>query len=306
MGNVRFNGCLSMSVVIQVEGLRKIFRRPFRPPVEALQGISFSLNEGQAFGFVGPNGAGKSTTIKILTGAIRCFEGVALLNGRPVSDYRARKQLGYVPENPYLYDYLTPLELVSMGLRLHGVDRAVIPGRAMTWLEKLGIAAAAKRRIRELSKGMTQRTALAHALAIEPRLLILDEPLSGLDPVGRREVIDLLMTYRTQGGTLLFSSHVLYDVERLADDVIFLNQGKIHAIRPPEDLASEGGYLIRSSGGVCLPGQTHEVAQRKVMTVEREALWSTLAAIEAAGQTIMEIRPRMNVEAAYLSMIQHG
>lgn len=297
---------MSMSAVIRVEGLCKTFRRPFRAPVAALQGISFSLHEGEAFGFVGPNGAGKSTAIKILTGAIRRFEGVAELNGLPVSDYRARKQLGYVPENPYLYDYLTPLELVSMGLRLHGVERGAVRARAMNWLEKLGIAAAANRRIRELSKGMTQRTALAHALALEPRLLILDEPLSGLDPVGRREVIDLLMAYRAQGGTLFFSSHVLYDVERLADEVIFLNQGKIHAIRPPEDIASEGGYLVRSSGGSCIAGQVQEIGQRMVMTVERDALWSTLAALEAAGQTVMEIRPRMNVEAAYLDMIHHG
>lgn len=293
-----------MSPVIEIEGLRKTYKRSFAKPVEALRGISFVLEEGQAFGFVGPNGAGKSTTVKILTGAIRQYEGSALINGRPVSDHEARHQVGYVPENPYLYDYLTPLELVMMGLQLHGVARAVRKSQAMRWLECLDMAAAAHRRIRDLSKGMTQRTALAHALAVEPRLLILDEPLSGLDPVGRRQVIDLLLDYRLRGGTLFFSSHVLYDVERLADQVVFINKGKIHAITPPESISTGGGYVVRSSGGCAISGQQAEIGTQLTISVERADLWSTLRAIESAGQIILEVRPSMNVEAAYLEMIQ--
>lgn len=295
-----------MAAVIEIENLRKTYRPSFKKPVEALRGISLSLGEGQAFGFVGPNGAGKSTTIKILTGAIRKYEGKALINGKPVEDYRARHQVGYVPENPYLYDYLTPRELLLMGLQLHGVDRSARAARADLWLERLGIAHAGNRRIRTLSKGMTQRTALAHALAVQPHLLILDEPLSGLDPVGRRQVIDLLLEYRQQGGSLFFSSHVLYDVERLADQVVFINQGLIHSIAPPESIASGSGYSIRSSGGTMVPGQGVELGSRFTYQVSSEGLWAALRELESAGQTVLEVRPQMSVETAYLEMVGRG
>lgn len=288
--------------VIRLERVCKTFRRPFRPAVRAIQEVSLVIRPGEVFGFVGPNGAGKSTTIKVLTGALKVDAGEAWLNGFPVADHRARVGLGYVPENPYLFDYLTPLEVVSMGIRLHG-ERDNVRQQAMRWLERLGIAHAANRRIRELSKGMTQRTALAHALAIRPRLLILDEPLSGLDPVGRKEVIDLLMEYRSEGGSLFFSSHVLYDVERVADKVVFIHKGEIRRICTPTELAMSSGLIVRSVGGQACEGQREEAAKRWVMEVAQSELVQRVGQMVENGQTIMEVRPRMSLESAYLELV---
>ena len=147
-----------------------------------LHGVELDINEGEAFGFVGANGAGKSTTIKIIMDIIRADSGRASIFGVDSRDPRARLGMSYVPENPYLYDYLTPYELVRMGVMQHGLNVPDIKKHCYGWLERFGIAQAAKKRIRNLSKGMTQRTALAHALACEPRLLILDEPLVGSRP----------------------------------------------------------------------------------------------------------------------------
>ncbi len=206
-----------MTRAIAIHDLRKTYpRRWASPPFEALKGVSLEVAQGEVFGFIGPNGAGKSTLIKILTGVMRASQGEAALFGRAVADPAARQGLGYVPENPSLPEYLTPLEILDMGIRLH---RVAVPDRrahALRWLERFGLAEVANKTVRAFSKGMAQRTALAHALAVQPRLLILDEPLSGLDPIGRREVVDILADYRKAGGTIFLTSHVLHDVERLA------------------------------------------------------------------------------------------
>lgn len=163
----------------------------------------------------------------------------------------ARRGLGFVPENPSLQDFLTPYEILLMGLRLHGLRLGDERKHCMHWLERLDLAAVADSRLRGFSKGMLQRTALAHALAIKPRLLILDEPLSGLDPVGRKDVVDILDEYRRQGGTLFFSSHVLHDVERIADRFGLIHQGQLLTIRSPQELAADqaGTYVLSYRGG---------------------------------------------------------
>lgn len=199
--------------LVEVAGLIKRFKLKGRE-VNALDDVSFTVAAGESVGFIGQNGAGKSTTIKILFGAIRADAGEALLMGRSAEDPRSRAGVGYVPENPYLYEQLTPREVLSAGLRLHGIRGVENTRRTALWLDKLGIAYAADKRIRNLSKGMTQRTALAHAFAIQPELLVLDEPMSGLDPVGRRQVADLMQEYRQQGGTLFFSTHILHPEQR--------------------------------------------------------------------------------------------
>lgn len=195
--------------------------------VEAVGGISFSVAPGDIFGFLGPNGAGKTTAIKVLTGLIRATEGTALLFGRPVADARARQRLGFLPENPYVYPYLTPREFVSMSARLAGMRRAAARDRTNQVLDQVGILYAADRPAQRLSKGMLQRTGLAAALVADPELLILDEPMSGLDPVGRKEVRDLILGERAHGRTIFFSTHILSDVEALCDRVTILRQGKV-------------------------------------------------------------------------------
>lgn len=179
-----------MSSIIQVEDVRKTYPGSWRKPgKEALKGISLRVAAGETFGFIGPNGAGKSTLIKILIGSLKPSSGYATIFGRDVGDYEARRGLGFVPENPSLQEFLTPYEILLMGLRLHGVQVENAERHCMFWLERFGLNAVARSPLGKFSKGMMQRTALAHALAIKPRLLILDEPLSGLDPVGRKDVV---------------------------------------------------------------------------------------------------------------------
>ena len=186
-----------MNQVILVDEVGKTYPGGWRKPsIQALDGVSLSVSSGETFGFIGPNGAGKSTLIKILIGVLQPSTGKASLHGRDVADPMARQGLGFVPENPSLQDFLTPHEILLMGLRLHGTRVDDERGHCMEWLERFGLAAVADSAVRGFSKGMLQRTALAHALAIKPRLLILDEPLSGLDPIGRRDVVDILSEYR--------------------------------------------------------------------------------------------------------------
>ena len=214
--------------LIEVSSLRKTYRQGFwMKQVEAVKNVSLRVDSGAIFGFLGPNGAGKTTTIKVLTGLIAPSSGSAHLFGLPVSSPQARAKLGFLPENPYVYPYLTPREFVKLSGRLSGMRGSQLVSRVAAVLGQLGIAYAADRPVRRLSKGMLQRAGLAAALVADPELLILDEPMSGLDPVGRREVRDLILHERSQGRTIFFSSHILTDVETLCDRVAILRKGEV-------------------------------------------------------------------------------
>src|SRR5258708_91823 len=217
-----------MSLPIEVEKLEKTFRQGFfMRRVHALHGITFHVEQGEIFGFLGPNGAGKTTTIKILTGLIRPTSGKAAVFGHPVPSPEAMQRVGFLPENPYVYPYLTPREFVTLSARLSGLTGAEIRSRVEASLERTGIAYAGDRQVRRLSKGMLQRTGLAAALVADPELLLLDEPMSGLDPVGRKEVRDLIVEEKKRGKTVFFSTHILGDVETLCDRVVILREGKV-------------------------------------------------------------------------------
>ncbi|MBX3182465.1 MAG: ABC transporter ATP-binding protein [Polyangiaceae bacterium] len=214
--------------MIRVEGLSKTFVQGFwMRRVEAVRGVTFSVDAGSVFGFLGPNGAGKTTTIKMLTGLIAPTRGRAELLGAPIGDPRVLRRVGFLPENPYVYPYLTPREFVEMCGELSGLRGAACRDRARRSLERTGVWYAADRQVRRLSKGMLQRTGLAAALVADPELLILDEPMSGLDPVGRREVKDLILEERQAGRTIFFSTHILADVEALCDRVAILRSGVV-------------------------------------------------------------------------------
>jgi ABC-2 type transport system ATP-binding protein len=214
--------------VILVERLKKEFRQGFfMRRVLAVKDISFSVDRGDIFGFLGPNGAGKTTTIKILTGLISPSAGRAELFGEAVPSRRALARIGFLPENPYVYPYLTPAEFVVLCGRLSGLSAGAARDRTRQVLEQVGVAYAADRPVRRLSKGMLQRTGLAAALVADPELLILDEPMSGLDPVGRKEVRDLIVEERKRGRTIFFSTHILNDVESLCDRVAILRKGEV-------------------------------------------------------------------------------
>jgi ABC-2 type transport system ATP-binding protein len=297
---------MNVSPAISIENLRKTYPAAWRKPAkEALRGVSLAISEGETFGFIGPNGAGKSTLIKILIGTLRPSAGAARLFGRPVDEAAARQGLGFVPENPSLQEFLTPYEILLMGLRLHGTKVADERRHCLHWLERFDLAAAADSPLRGFSKGMMQRTALAHALAIRPRLLILDEPLSGLDPVGRKDVVDILDDYRAGGGTLFFSSHVLHDVERIADRFGLIHQGELLTIRSPQEIAADqaGRYVLRYRGGTTIAGSREIRADLSEVEADAADLASLLALIQGGGGVVQEVRPAVSLETVFFRTI---
>mgnify|MGYP006173034487 FL=1 len=237
-----------MSAALEFHGVSQTFRVKGKS-VQALRDVSFSLAEGEVFGFVGPNGAGKSTTIKVMLDIINDYQGEVRIYGVDARRAEARQPLAFVPESPALYEQFTPLEILRMGLSMYGIKRVDADAWCMQWLERFSVAQNAKRRIRELSKGNVQRVALAHAMVVQPKLLVLDEPLSGLDPVGRKDVVDILTEFKQQGGAIFFTSHVLHDVERIADRFGFINKGELLTVRSPRELAAERAdqMLVRCS-----------------------------------------------------------
>ena len=215
-------------LLIRVSELKKTFRQGLlMRKVEAVKGVTFEVPRGDIFGFLGPNGAGKTTTIKILMGLISPTSGSAFLFDDPVPSARALGKVGFLPENPYVYPFLTPTEFVEMCGRLSGLGGRAVRDRTRHVLGQVGILYAADRPVRRLSKGMLQRTGLAAALVADPELLILDEPMSGLDPVGRKEVRDLVLDEQKRGRTIFFSTHILSDVETMCDRVTILRQGRV-------------------------------------------------------------------------------
>lgn len=295
-----------MSTAIYIDKLSKRYRDKRFRTVEAVRDVSLAVEEGEAFGFVGPNGAGKTSTIKIMMGLNQADGGRIEIFGKDVSDHASRKGVGYVPENLYLYDYLTPLEFLRAGARMHGVAADGLDAHCMRWLERFDIARVAKKRIRTFSKGMTQRTALAHALACRPRLLVLDEPLSGLDPVGRQLVGEVLQEYKAQGGTVFFCSHILHDVERLADRFGIIHQGRLRTVSSPDELLGATGrrLLVRTRGETALQGFNADGGGKWSRVVEQENLWAALDAARQAGHEVLEVQPQgASLEAAFMAYI---
>jgi ABC-2 type transport system ATP-binding protein len=217
-----------MAHVVEVRDLHKTYRpHVFGPPVHALRGISFAVREGECFGYLGQNGAGKTTTMKVLTGLMTPSSGTATLLGRPCGDEAARRELGYLPENPYFYEHLTPVEALQFYGRLSGLTAGEVAERTPALLARVRLESAAHRRIRGFSKGMRQRLGLAAALVHRPALLMLDEPLNGLDPSGRQLVKDILLEERQAGRTVFLCSHVLADVQELCDRIVVLHGGVV-------------------------------------------------------------------------------
>jgi ABC-2 type transport system ATP-binding protein len=229
-----------MADAIRIENLQKSFRLGFIPKTkEILKGITFSVQEGEIFGYLGPNGAGKTTTIKCLLGLIFPDKGKIEIFGQPHLSARARQALGFLPENPYFYDYLTAREFLAFYADLFGLGRREKDKRIVQLLKLVGLERAAGLQLRKFSRGMLQRIGLAQALVNDPKLVILDEPLGGLDPLGRKEIRDIIVRFKREGKTVFFTSHILQDIEMICDHVAIIVGGRIVKQGALQDLVSE-------------------------------------------------------------------
>jgi ABC-2 type transport system ATP-binding protein len=226
-------------VVLEAEHLSKTFAVGFfRKKVRAVEDLSLEVRRGEIFGFLGPNGAGKTTTIKMLMGLIFPTSGSGHVLGKPIGNIEAKRKLGFLPETPYFYDYLTPEEFLDLAGALGDVPKAERKKRADALIERVGLGHARGRALRKFSKGMLQRVGIAQALIHEPELVVLDEPMTGLDPIGRKEMRDLILELRKEGKTIFFSTHILSDVELICDRVGIVVNGKIRDVGKLSELLS--------------------------------------------------------------------
>jgi ABC-2 type transport system ATP-binding protein len=295
-----------VSAALEFNGVSQTFRVKGKE-VQALRGVSFDLAEGEVFGFVGPNGAGKSTTIKVMLDLINDYSGEVTLYGMSSRNPKAREGIAYVPESPALYEQFTPLEILRMGLSMYGIKRKDADAWCMHWLERFSIGAAAKRRIRELSKGTVQRVALAHAMVVEPRLLVLDEPLSGLDPVGRKDVVDILTEYKQQGGAIFFTSHVLHDVERIADRFGFINKGELLTVRSPRELAAERAdhMIVRFNAEHAFAPNARQLREGEFeCEVTQQELPAFIAHLNQVGGHLLTVKPAVSLETVFFKILE--
>jgi ABC-2 type transport system ATP-binding protein len=228
------------TITISTEGLTKDYRAGFwRHRVRVLHDLNLQVQAGEVFGFLGPNGAGKTTTLKLLTGLIHSTAGSATVLGEPAGTVSVKARIGFLPENPYFYDYLTGFEFLAYCGSLAGLSRVVRRERVHSLLEQVGLSRQGSLQLRKYSKGMLQRIGLAQALINEPDVIFLDEPMSGLDPIGRKEVRDLILHLRAEGRTVFFSTHIIPDVEVVCDRVGIILGGHLAAVgRVDELLAS--------------------------------------------------------------------
>jgi ABC-2 type transport system ATP-binding protein len=243
--------------MISIKKISKEFREGIRGKrVKALEDLDLEITKGEVFGFLGPNGAGKSTAIKILLNLIYPDKGNASIMDKDVADKEVRRYVGYLPENPYFYDYLTAEELLWFGGKTSGLNKQKLHERSEFLLNKVNLYHAKKRPLRTYSKGMVQRAGLALALVHDPEVVILDEPMSGLDPIGRKMVGDLILELKSQGKTVFFSSHILTDIERFCDRVGIIIDGRLRLVDNLTHILSDGGNLedvflreVKTAGG---------------------------------------------------------
>jgi ABC-2 type transport system ATP-binding protein len=233
------------SLAIEIEDLTKDYPYGFLnlKKRRSLENLNMQVLAGEVFGFLGPNGAGKSTAIKLLMRLIFPTSGTARILGKSIEDIAVHQEIGYLPEQPYFYDYLTAAELLDYFARFHKLTATDRRERVQRMLKKVGLETAKKIQLRKYSKGMLQRAGLAQAILHDPQVVVLDEPMSGLDPVGRREVRDIILELKKEGRTVLFSTHILSDAEMLCDRVGVIVGGKLRGVGTPEEMVG-----IRTQG----------------------------------------------------------
>jgi len=313
---------------IEIENLTKDYPFGFLhlKKKRSLEGLTMRVEPGEIFGFLGPNGAGKSTTIKLLIGLIFPTAGTARILSKPISDVTMHQQIGYLPEQPYFYDYLTAAELLDYFARFHELPDAERRERVARMLKKVGLETAGKIQLRKYSKGMLQRVGLAQAILHDPQVVILDEPMSGLDPVGRREVRDIILELKRDGKTVMFSTHILSDAEMLCDRVGVIVGGKLRGVGAPDEIVgmkpvgmeilfefvgctgsedppskNEGG----APGVKLLLSKATKTGTRYRMQVAENELYTTLEQLRAAGARIVSVTQiKATLEEYFMHLVE--
>ena len=301
--------------VVEIENLTKDYEVGFwrKRKVRALDGLSLKVEPRQIFGFLGANGAGKTTTLKLLMRLIFPTAGRASILGQDISDISMHQRIGYLPENPYFYDYLTPREFLDYSGQLFGLDSATRKRRAEELLTRVNLDQKSwDRQLRKLSKGMLQRVGLAQALVNDPEIVFLDEPMSGLDPVGRREVRDLIASLRTEGKTVFMCSHILSDIEVLCDNVAILKQGRLAHAGSLDELRARESNLIEIVAAGANEAVLRENLDRnaqvlidagglRIQVHNEKEIDAVIAAVRKANGKLVSVQPvRQSLEELFL------
>src|SRR3984957_16905219 len=301
---------------IQAENLTKDYPFGFLhlKKKRTLEGLTMQVEDGEVFGFLGPNGAGKSTTIKLLTGLIFPTAGTARILGKPISDISMHQDIGYLPEQPYFYDYLTAAELLDYFAQIHNLKATDRRERVDRMLKKVGLETARKIQLRKYSKGMLQRVGLAQAILHDPKVVILDEPMSGLDPLGRREVRDIILELKKEGRTVLFSTHILSDAEMLCDRVGVIVGGKLRGVGAPDEIVGIQAHgmeiLFEHTGDAAGAASTllekaTRTGNRYRLHVEEAELHPTIETLREAGARILSVaQMKASLEDYFMHLIE--
>jgi ABC-2 type transport system ATP-binding protein len=298
-------------VSVRVEDLTKHYKKGLKEKIIALEGLNLEIRKGEIFGFVGPNGAGKSTTIKIIMNLLFPTRGRVEILGKDSRLPQAREHLGYLPENPSFYDHLTGEEFLYFAGRLVGMKGMDMKGRIHEFLELVGLEQAGKMVIRKYSKGMAQRLGIAQALVGTPQIIIMDEPMSGLDPLGRGEVSQLILNLKNAGKTVFFSSHILHDVETICDRVGILVKGHLTYLGSPSRILDTPSWILKLEGDhrntlqergfqdVTLIGHVTQTE------IPENGLWDTINAVEDLGLPLYALeRKKLTLEEIFVKEVQ--
>lgn len=289
-----------------------------KQPRRALDGLSLRVDAGEVFGLLGPNGAGKSTTLKLLLRLIFPTSGTARVLGRELNDVAMHARVGYLPENPYFYDHLTAREFLNYVGELFGLASAERRRRVGQLLDRLGLADSSDVPLRKFSKGMVQRVGIAQALMNDPELIFLDEPMSGLDPLGRREVRDLILELKAGGKTVFFSTHILSDAEMLCDRVAILNRGRLQGCGELREILSLGvsvTEVVLENPALELLSELRPYSRTAVKTgnrlrveiAEEAALATVLGVIVRRGAKVVSVNPvKMSLEDYFMAQMGNG
>jgi ABC-2 type transport system ATP-binding protein len=299
---------------IEIEGLTKDYPVGFwlTKKRRSLDNLTMRVETGEIFGFLGPNGAGKTTTIKLLIGLTFPTAGTARILGKPITSVEMHRDIGYLPEQPYFYDYLTAQELLDYFARFHDLTAADRRERVTRMLKKVGLETARKIQLRKYSKGMLQRVGLAQAILHDPQVVILDEPMSGLDPLGRREVRDIILELKRAGRTVLFSTHILSDAEMLCDRVGVIAGGKLRGVGSPGEIVGMKAHgmeiLFELAGerGTAAPilQKATQTGNRYRIQVAEEGLFGALEQLRGAGARILSVlQVKPTLEDFFLDLV---